>query len=72
MMDALGHSTNRLKRVAVGRLTLRGLDVGEWRELTKEECLLALQKTERQQRSQQKASQRTTRNQPHRPRGARD
>lgn len=72
MMDALGHSTNRLKRVAVGRLTLRGLDVGEWRELTKEECLLALQKTERQQRIQQRATQRTTRNQSHRPRGARD
>lgn len=62
MMDALGHSTNRLKRIAVGKLTLRGLDVGEWRELTKEECMLALQKSEQQH----------TQNGKRDPRGARD
>lgn len=62
MMDALGHSTNRLKRIAVGKLTLRGLDVGEWRELTKEECMLALQKSDRQH----------TQNGKRDPRGARD
>lgn len=59
MMDALGHSTNRLKRVAVGKLTLRGLDVGEWRELTKEECMLALQKSERQTRPPQDGRRQT-------------
>lgn len=62
MMDALGHSTNRLKRIAVGKLTLRGLDVGEWRELTREECMLALQKSDRQH----------TQNGKRNPRGARD
>lgn len=34
MLAALGVRAHRLKRVSLGPLTLRGLDVGEWRELT--------------------------------------
>ena len=41
MMDALGRTTKRLKRTAVGLLRLGGLDVGEWRELTERERTLA-------------------------------
>lgn len=43
MMEALGRTTKRLKRVAVGKLRLSGVDVGEWRELTAAERALALQ-----------------------------
>ena len=43
MMEALGRTTKRLKRVAVGKLRLSGVDVGEWRELTAAEKALALQ-----------------------------
>ena len=43
MMEALGRTTKRLKRIAVGKLRLAGVDVGEWRELTAAEKALALQ-----------------------------
>ena len=37
MFQALGHETLRLKRMAIGPVTLRGLRPGQWRELTPEE-----------------------------------
>ena len=37
MIDAIGHKTLRLRRVAVGQLKLYGLHTGEWRFLTREE-----------------------------------
>lgn len=37
MTAAVGHPTLRLVRVAVGPLTLRGLEPGQWRELTAQE-----------------------------------
>ena len=37
MIDAVGHKTLRLRRVAVGPLKLFGLHTGEWRYLTKDE-----------------------------------
>jgi len=42
MIARLGAKTLRLKRVAVGRLSLGTLPVGRWRELTPEECAQAL------------------------------
>ncbi len=42
MMEALGRTTKRLKRVAVGTLRLGPLDIGEWRELTEAEKQAAL------------------------------
>ncbi len=43
MMEALGRTTKRLKRVAVGSLRLGNLDMGEWRELTEAEKQAALE-----------------------------
>ncbi|MEJ5298276.1 MAG: pseudouridine synthase [Armatimonadota bacterium] len=40
MFEALGHETLRLKRMAIGPVTLRGLRPGEWRELTPEELAM--------------------------------
>jgi 23S rRNA pseudouridine2457 synthase len=37
MTAAVGHPTLRLVRVAIGPLTLRGLQPGEWRDLTSQE-----------------------------------
>lgn len=37
MIDAVGHRTLRLRRVAVGSLKLYGLHAGEWRFLTEKE-----------------------------------
>lgn len=37
MIEAIGHRTLRLRRVAVGALKLYGLRTGEWRFLTKQE-----------------------------------
>jgi len=37
MCEAVGHPVERLVRVRVGPLTLRGLDPGEWRELAQSE-----------------------------------
>ncbi len=37
MFEALGHETLRLKRLAIGPVTLKGLRPGEWRDLTPEE-----------------------------------
>lgn len=42
MMEALGRTTKRLKRIAVGQLRLGGLPMGEWRELTPDEQKAAL------------------------------
>ncbi len=42
MMDAIGRTTKRLKRIAVGSLRLGALDIGEWRELTEAEKQAAL------------------------------
>ena len=42
MMEALGRTTTRLKRIAVGQLRLGGLPMGEWRELTPDEQKAAL------------------------------
>lgn len=38
MTAAIGHPTLRLYRVAIGTLTLEGLEPGQWRFATKEEC----------------------------------
>jgi pseudouridine synthase len=43
MMARLGHPVKKLRRVAVGPLKLRGLQPGQWRELTRQE-LKALKK----------------------------
>ncbi|NLB61233.1 MAG: rRNA pseudouridine synthase [Clostridiales bacterium] len=40
MMDAVGHNTLRLRRVAVGELRLNALRAGEWRYLTDKEIEL--------------------------------
>lgn len=37
MIDAVGHRTLRLRRVAIGSLKLYGLHTGEWRFLTEQE-----------------------------------
>ena len=37
MTAAVGYPTLRIVRVAIGPLTLRGLDPGSWRELTPDE-----------------------------------
>jgi pseudouridine synthase len=37
MCEAVGHSVNRLHRVRYADLELEGLELGEWRELTKDE-----------------------------------
>jgi pseudouridine synthase len=39
MFEALGIKINRLQRVSVGTLTLRALNLGEWRYLRKDEVL---------------------------------
>ncbi|MEG1559591.1 MAG: pseudouridine synthase [Clostridia bacterium] len=44
MMDAVGHRTLRLRRVAIGKLRLSGLRAGEWRFLTHEEIELFMGK----------------------------
>ena len=46
VMAGLGHPVKRLRRVQVGPLKLKGLRVGEWRELTRAE-LSALKRTAR-------------------------
>jgi pseudouridine synthase len=43
MMARLGHKVRKLRRVQLGPLKLKGLQPGQWRELTKQE-LAALQK----------------------------
>jgi 23S rRNA pseudouridine2457 synthase len=40
MTAAVGHPTLRLVRVAIGPLTLEGLEPGEWRDLTAEELAI--------------------------------
>lgn len=37
MFDALGHTVLRLKRIAIGPLTIEGLEEGKWRYLSKKE-----------------------------------
>jgi 23S rRNA pseudouridine2605 synthase len=37
LFEAVGHEVTRLKRVALGGLTLGDLDPGQWRELTRSE-----------------------------------
>jgi 16S rRNA U516 pseudouridylate synthase RsuA-like enzyme len=37
----------RLKRVAIGPLTARGLRLGEWRELTEQELTVLRERTSR-------------------------
>ena len=37
MMEAIGHPVKHLRRTAVAFLTLKGLQAGQWRELTAEE-----------------------------------
>ena len=44
MLESVGNTTRRLKRIAVGRLSLGSLPCGKWRELTKEEIRLALER----------------------------
>ncbi len=51
MLAAVGHSTLRLRRVAIGSVELRGLKQGEWRRLEKAE-IDALLKTEPEQSRQ--------------------
>lgn len=43
MTAAVGHPTLRLIRVAIGDLTLAGLEPGQWRDLTAPECKRLLQ-----------------------------
>ena len=38
MLGALGHADLKLRRVRFGPVSLAGLGVGEWRELTTGEC----------------------------------
>jgi 23S rRNA pseudouridine2605 synthase len=45
-MARLGHPVKRLRRVQVGPLKLKGLRVGEWRELTRAE-LTAIKRASR-------------------------
>jgi 23S rRNA pseudouridine2605 synthase len=44
-LEAVGHPVSRLKRVAIGPLTSRGLAVGQWRALTREEVRRLLGKS---------------------------
>jgi len=37
MCDAIGHPVVKLKRIAIGKLSLGNLEAGKWRELTKKE-----------------------------------
>jgi 23S rRNA pseudouridine2605 synthase len=37
MLEAVGHQVSKLRRVSVGPVTVRGLDPGEFRELTRQE-----------------------------------
>lgn len=47
MIEAVGHKTLRLRRVAVGSLQLFGLHTGEWRYLTEDEIKAVLGESER-------------------------
>jgi len=50
MLESLDNRTRRLKRIAVGRLRLGGLPIGQWRKLSPAEAQLALGETEPPQR----------------------
>ena len=68
LMDRIGHPVKKLRRVRLGPLKLKGLAVGDWRELTPAELGLlrrASQRVERREKavartSKRKASKATT------------
>ncbi len=59
VMDRVGHQVKKLRRVQMGPLKLKGLAVGEWRELTPGE-LGALRRAARGQGTTQTAPKKKT------------
>jgi pseudouridine synthase len=61
LMDRIGHPVKKLRRVRLGPLKLKGLAVGDWRELTPAELGLlrrASQRVERREKAVARASKR--------------
>ena len=61
LMDRIGHPVKKLRRVALGPLKLKGLSVGDWRELTPGELgqiRRASQRVERREKAVARATRR--------------
>ena len=61
LMDRIGHPVKKLRRVALGPLKLKGLSVGDWRELTPGELgqiRRASQRVERREKAVARATKR--------------
>lgn len=56
MMLELGHPVKKLRRISMGPLKLRGVSMGQWRELTAQEVAMLRTAAERGEREATKAS----------------